>query len=191
MALFFGLVALITEFLVAVAGTGIGVYLAFLADNYRERQSEKQDTKRVLNLLVYELTKNLAILDVMKEGITENNLDEAVLEYVVPFEHLSSSIYEGISNKMGLLTDNELLFWVDRAYHNFLVFEEVVSVYQNHLLTTAIQPEGEIKKNLLQLVKEDHDAIVGHLTQSEKGNDMFSITKSAISALNSAINALD
>lgn len=174
-------ITLIVNFLLTVAGTGIGVFLAFLGDDFREKRSERKDTRRILNLLIYELTKNLAILDVIKKALDS---------FGIPYEHLSSSIYEGISNKIDLLADNILLYKVDTAYHQFAVLEDAMKTYREDQLWSLNQPDAEAKESIKAVVKEEGEAIVEHLTITEKSDDMFSITRRAISALEMAIKAL-
>lgn len=175
-------IMLIVSFLITVAGTGIGVFLAFLVDNHRENQSAKRDRRRILELLKFELEQNLRIMSVIK-----TNLDQ----FGVPFEHLSSSLYEGVSNKMQLLTDDFLFTMVGNAYHNFSVFENGIKTYRSDQIMLVNQPDEQIKQRLREIIMEQHKVIVEHLTPSEKGKDMFSITKNTISALDTAIKALD
>jgi|GEM_PF-4470032 len=184
-------ISLIVSFLVALAGTTVGVYAAFRLDNYRDSQSEKKARKRVLSLLHYELRKNLEIINLIKQVISAVKIVGDYVDFPVPYEHPSFSIYEGISNKFELLADTVSFVGVDAAYHNFLVLDDAVKRYENRAVVALVQPNLEIQKQLVKQVIEQRDAIIEHLTPSEKGNDIFTITKSAISALDREMNILD
>jgi hypothetical protein len=171
---------IIISFLVTVAGTGIGVYLAFLGDSFREKRSERKETRRVLNLLKYELEDNLVIMNLIRGSLKRDAL---------PFEHVSFSIYQGISNRIELLTDDTLLKCVQSAYHHFVIFENAIRDFRNDQITAAIQPDGPVKAKFVGIVFDQQKAIVDHLTPSENGVDMVSITKKAIAALDTAIKA--
>ncbi len=131
----------VTEFVLGIIGVFLGAFAAFEFDKFRERQNEKKQSVRVLELLRRELEVNL---QEMIPAIRKN-VEESKLEFVP----VALDIWEAVSNKIDSIANDNALEAIASAYYRLHTLERVLEWYRIYAaIYFSISSNEKLKPNL-------------------------------------------
>jgi len=110
------------DFILEIIAVFIGVLGAFELDNYRDKKIEGRERARVLRLIRQEVESNQAVL---------RALDLVGPGDVVNFQ-LVRDIWGGVSDKLVLLNNDQLLDGTTLLYFEFTTFNRNIEMYNEH-----------------------------------------------------------
>jgi hypothetical protein len=112
----------VVSFLITVTGTGIGVYLAFLADRYNKDKAERIENDRILNLIRTEVNANKEILEIMKNTTAPG----------VPNTRPMRDIWDGLTGSLGSVKKANLLSQAVVLYYLLANLDGMLDAYQRN-----------------------------------------------------------
>lgn len=114
------------DFILEIVAVFFGVLGAFELDNYRDRKAEDKERVRVLGLIRREVDSNKHILD----GMVLVEKDEVI---GVPTSRPMRNIWEGITSKLAILTNYELLEEATLLYFDLANLDGILDMYREHV----------------------------------------------------------
>ena len=176
----------IVGFVLQVIAVGLGVFLGFCADRYREGGSEKKRVARVLNMLRDELIRNLVAIGIIRGHLEKDR---------IPFEHIKTDCWAAVADKVNLVENGELLMKIMRVYYSYDTFERAIKLLYEEKMAVAVQSNEQIRKGLVGLVKERQEVLIKHIATSKNsdGNpdDLISLTRDTIAGIEVEMKRLD
>jgi hypothetical protein len=168
-----------------ILAVGIGVFGGLAADIVLERWLEKRQGIRVLKLLKLELEVNLTII--------RDTIRPVLIKMSVPYAHLELGIWEAVSNKIDLITNDKTLQSIAKAYYQFSTLENALESYESNATAYESESDLRVKGGLLKRVKANRDTILEHLREPKTGASwtVISFTNEAIRDIDSEIKRLD
>ena len=119
-------IEIIITFILEIIGVFFGAFLAFRLDNRRERQAEDKERVRLLSLIRREVADNEGVL----KGMVEVERDGLV---GVPSARPMRSIWEGITEKLAILTNDELLEEATFLYFDLANLDGILDLYRERV----------------------------------------------------------
>jgi hypothetical protein len=138
------------DFLLELAAVFVGVLAAFELDNYRESKAEDKERLRLLRLIYREVTANKGILDGM-------SLIKAESDFSVPNARPMRNIWEGITGKLAILRNDDLLEEATMLYWELANLDKMLDIYRDY--ASAYQyasSEEKIRMSPLLLSERTH-----------------------------------
>jgi hypothetical protein len=170
----------VVGFVLEVIAVGLGVFLAFWADSYRENRSEKKHTLRVLAMLKNELQRNFDAIEIIRRNLEKG---------LIPYEHFKADCWDAVADKLSLVQDDELLRMIMRVYYNFDTFERTIKLLYEEVFALHTESNEEVKKRLFDLVRERREVLLKHITVSRDSKDITSLTNAAISGIDNLLRS--
>jgi hypothetical protein len=173
-----------TTFFSEMIAVGIGVFGGFWADSLREKHIEKKGRIRVLKLLREELNTNLTIMDIIRKGLAQNK---------VPYAHLQLSMWGAVSNKIDLISNDELLDGINAAYYNFDMFEKTLDMYIELAILSISQSHKVVKANIQKRLDRHREVMLDRLRTPKNNKDTTIVfrTNRAIDGIKIELRRLD
>jgi hypothetical protein len=163
---------------------GLGVFGGFIADLFLERHLEKGQKIRALNLLKPELEANMRIMDLLWFGIIRNK---------ATYSHFNLDMWRGVSTKIDLITNVELLTDITAAYYNFEQFEKALDLFYTYLAMYISHRDEILKAQVLYVINQHRTVMLDRLAEpgDETNTTMPYRTRKAIEGIESELKRLD
>lgn len=111
------------DFILEIVAVFLGVLGAFELDNYREARTQDKERVRVLILIRQEVDANQELINSTNSRIEPTDV----------LNHRSvRDIWDGVSSKLVVLRDNDLLHQVTLLYFDLASFDRIIEVYNEH-----------------------------------------------------------
>ena len=167
----------IISFLVQLAATLIGVFLAFKLDKWWSDVAEKKNKKQILNAVKQELGVNMhQLIPVIRKNLEELR---------VPFAPISFEIWDAIPNKIALVPERALGI-IGNAYYNLRSLEKALDRFGDYAHGYFSASDERVKADLKDRVNSVRTVILGHLSEPENDKD-----RKVITAIREAISKID
>jgi hypothetical protein len=155
-------IRLSVSFLVQLAATLIGVFLAFELESCRERRTEKKNKRQILVALKQELGVNIHQLI---PTITKN-----LEEMRVPFAPLSFEIWDAIPNKIALVPEHALGV-IGNAYYNLRSLEKALDRFGDYAHGYLSASDAKVRQDFNDRIKSVVDVILDHVREPKNENE--------------------
>jgi hypothetical protein len=133
------------DFLLEILAVFIGVFAAFLLENYRESVVEKKENTRLFRMLREEILANKGILN----GIRNTKAG------AVPFGRPMRTVWDGIVNKFDVIREAELFSEVTYLYFVIGSLDRMVNAFADyaamHRYVTDMQARAGVEEQLKSL----------------------------------------
>lgn len=152
----------------------IGVITAFELDNWRETRHEEIERRRLLELLRKEIENNILIMN----GILTK------LSSGVPYEGLRLEIWQGITGKLDVFNDDNLLWKIALFYYRLNTLGRTLDLYVDHTSTYTFLTGGNrpLLKDILTFHKNTIKSLIGN-----KDQGLVKMAQEAINAIDLAL----
>jgi hypothetical protein len=174
----------LVQFTLEIVAVFIGAFAAFEFDNFGERQNEKRESVRVLELLKRELEINLHD---MIPAIRKN-----LQEMKMPFTPLELDIWEAISNKIDRISNDDALEAIARAYYRLHALEKVANGYRTLAIAYSFAADTKMSNSVLNRLKRNENIILEQIREPKDEHDqtLIQIIREAITETENEIHRL-
>jgi hypothetical protein len=175
-----------TQFVLGIIGVFLGALAAFEFDKFRDRQNEKKQSIRILELLRRELEANLRkTIPAIRKNVEKRKLAE--------LHSLELDIWEAVSNKIDSITNDKALEAIARAYYDLHTLERTLEWYRIYAAIYFSTSNEKLKPNIRKGMQSIASIILERTREPKDEQDRTVIAemREAISEIDKEIKRLE
>ena len=139
----------VLDFALQLIAAFLGVFGAFVLDDYREKRADDKEEKRVLGLIQREIDANLMMIETMLAVVQRVGATDPI---AVPNARTMQTVWEGVVSGLGGVRDEKLLEQINLLYFEMDNLDRMLDTFRQHATDFLLAPETE-KKRLESAIK--------------------------------------